>query len=174
MRDVYCAFTCPILHLLRCSVMRMRTWGGDSSALGSAYRRTAAECMEILAAAAYRPHIYKAFRLTYNSPPVTDCNLLVHFPHIFDIDGINSWLWRAYTRPAWSPVSHHLEPAAFRAACRALLLAAHRGGAAQPPAGRGRRRMQARGGCAAGLACLPADVLLHIIGMAARPCYVWM
>ncbi|KAL4451827.1 hypothetical protein ABPG75_007489 [Micractinium tetrahymenae] len=124
--------------------------------------------------AGYRPHVYKEMLISYSSPPIRDCDPLVQFPQYFDIDGTNSWLWRAFTRPAWCPESYHQEPAAFRAACRALLLAAHRGGAAQSPAGRGRRRMQARGGSAAGLARLPADVLLQIIGLAARPSYLWM
>lgn len=73
------------------------------------------------------------------------------------------WLWAAYERPAWAPATHSRFPPAFRAAVRALLLAAHRCAA------------QAGGhGGGATLGQLPPDLLLQIAGAAASPYSAWM
>ncbi|KAL4451776.1 hypothetical protein ABPG75_007438 [Micractinium tetrahymenae] len=155
------AWSCPILLLLHQSTKRR--WGVDPGA-DAAYRRAASECMGILAGAGYRPHVYHSLRINYGAV-IANCDPLVHVPHYFNIRGSNSWLWAAYSRPVWSLESHGKEPAAFRAACRALLLAAQRGSSVQ---------LRASSHGAAWLARLPADVLLQIVGAAARPAYVWI
>jgi hypothetical protein len=82
----------------------------------------------------------------------------------------------------WSPQQHARFPPAFRHAARALLLAAQRGGSS--PAGqlggaaarRQRRIPSYRLPSAAGtvgLAALPQELLLRIVGLAAYPRSSW-
>lgn len=74
------------------------------------------------------------------------------------------WLWKAAQREPWSPATHASFPPAFRAAARALLLVAQRGGSSAPtPAS----------AAAAGLASLPTGGLQHVLRLAAYPLAAW-
>ena len=74
-------------------------------------------------------------------------------------------------RGAWSPATHCNWPDAFKAATNTLLLACCRtvgSGAGSVAASRGARPAPA------GLASLPADVLLRILQLAAAPMSAWL
>ncbi len=88
---------------------------------------------------------------------------------------------------SWSPATHRHWPATFKAATRALLLAANRAsGTSGAPASQDPRtaRRQRRSGAAAALSsgqqagcslgALPAELLLRIIKAAAEPLSGWM
>ncbi|PSC68600.1 ankyrin-3 isoform X1 [Micractinium conductrix] len=79
----------------------------------------------------------------------------------------------------WSPATHVYFPPPFKAAARALLLAAERQRAARLPAA-ARACCLLPAGTAAGdapgasLACLPAELLQHILSLSASPLSLWL
>lgn len=76
-------------------------------------------------------------------------------------------LWLAISGDGWLPESHcHYSPA-FRAAAKALLLAQHRLSRAPEAEGEG-------SAAASGLGLLPAEMLWHILALAACPVSAWM
>ncbi|PRW33960.1 Serine threonine- phosphatase 6 regulatory ankyrin repeat subunit A isoform B [Chlorella sorokiniana] len=111
---------------------------------------------------------------------------------------INRWLWLAIEHPLWAPAAdtHNRFLPSFRAAARTLLLVAHRGGSTGASVALSCEDSGGSGGSseaatavgssgatanaseqplswAAGLASLPRDVLLHIVGLAAYPLSAW-
>ena len=72
----------------------------------------------------------------------------------------DSPLHLALDKPAWTPASHQRFPRRFKAASRALLLAAHASRSA--PDG------------SATLGDLPTDVVLLVVGAAAYPLATWL
>lgn len=95
-----------------------------------------------------------------------------------------SWLYLALQHPLWSPQQHHRFLPPFLKAAATLLLVAHRGSrhastCKQGRSGGGSGDVSSIESHAAGsplaalLGSLPAELLLHIIGLAAYPLSAW-
>jgi hypothetical protein len=84
----------------------------------------------------------------------------------------------AVQRPAWAPAEHRRFLPAFQAAARTLLRAAHSGSAGRAATGcqQGRQLQQVgpeQPSLLRLLGCLPQEVVLHIVGLAAYPLSAW-
>ena len=78
---------------------------------------------------------------------------------------------------SWSPATHHHWPDAFKAAARTLLLAGSIAGlrpTGRTRSGRGFGGLAAAGSHTPGLGCLPREVLLRVIQLAAHPMSAWL
>ena len=80
----------------------------------------------------------------------------------FHLHSTNHLLWTALQRPAWSPSNHATFPQAFKQAARTLLLAAQAG------------KRTGSSWAATGLAALPSEVLVGVLGQAAYPLSSWL
>ncbi|PRW33771.1 hypothetical protein C2E21_7246 [Chlorella sorokiniana] len=139
----------------------------QGSQLGTPVSRL--QVVEALVAAGYRLHTYHdvTVRITNGwEARYKTFDPLAHDPSVLASKD-KRYLELAISHPAWTPSTHKLFPPAFRRACRALLLAAHRSTAMH--LGR------AQAYCAAGLqppvhlGSLPTDVLLLVLQHAAYP-----
>ena len=75
----------------------------------------------------------------------------------------------------WSPLRHSSMPPAFKAAARALLLAAHRGGSSRGTEGGAiTHNTAAHQHAAAALGALPPALLQHVLRLAAAPVTAWV
>ena len=101
-----------------------------------------------------------------------------------DSEKMQRLLFLARTGGAWSPATHHQWPPAFKQAARTLLLCAAAGSSggsaaegaqrAARTAARRRHSQRAPSEAARLLGALPADVLLHVVKLAAEPLSAWM
>ncbi|GAB4815884.1 hypothetical protein N2152v2_002930 [Parachlorella kessleri] len=147
--------------------------------------------LEALLAAGHRPTVYRDVRLQPGAQPVAVFDPIIEQPFLFSRTNVDRWLWLALGGEGWTFATHQQQPPMLKLAYQAVLLSAACSQKAQRVQAQGTdtsphklQRLAAAGSAtskastiscsSAVLGCLPNELLLHVLRLAARPLSAWL